>query len=124
MKPHSKGQPTAGAPSGKDSKSSKSGSRRSSTKPETTSSHSDFQPPSSQVPKASQTKSIVRRTTTPADAKTQPAKETDTGSSRFALDSTPARSNVSSAHRTKVARKSPKVRPKITKTAFCGCSSI
>lgn len=104
----------ADAPPEKESKSSKPDNRQS----ETMSSHSDFQPPSSQVPTSSQAKSVVRRTTMSANAQTQPHKEKDASTARRARDSIPARSNVSSAHRTKLPRKSPKVRQKITKTTF------
>lgn len=124
MQPHSKKQSMPDASSGKESKSQKSVSRRSSTKPETTSSHSDFQPPSSQVPRSSQAQSIVRRTTASAGVMTQPRKGKDVGAASCDQDSTPARSNVSSAHRTIVPRKSSKVRPSITRTAFSWCNSI
>jgi hypothetical protein len=46
----------------------------------------------------------------PADAQVQSRKGEDHGSSRRDQDATPARSNVSSIHRSKMPRKSPKVR--------------
>lgn len=94
---------------GEKSTSPKSDSKRPATESQTTSSHSDFQPPSSEVLRSSHAKSLVRVSTS-AKIQVSYPKEVDGGKLRRVKDFTSARSNATSARRAKGPQKQPKVR--------------